>query len=196
MQCDLDICHKSPEFATCKVLDLSAKCYYNVEDCTWAACKSGKYFQVLEGCQRSFQDEYPSATQFLNPEYIQKCKENQSECTDAICGNSEFKKFDTCKKWNEDKAHRTDEQKAAIERKAEERAAEQKARDDRETLRRAIEKKAREEKEAARKAAEKKAREEKEAARKAAEAKAAALRAAAKKAAEEKAANAKAYEHF
>ena len=178
MQCDLDICHKSPEFATCKVLDLSAKCYYNVEDCTWAACKSGKYFQVLEGCQRSFQDEYPSATQFLNPEYIQKCKENQSECTDAICGNSEFKKFDTCKKWNEDKAHRTEEQKAAIERKAEERAAEQKAR---EALKRANEKKAREEREAARKAAEQKAAE---------------LRAAAKKAAEQKVADAKAIEHF
>lgn len=97
MKCDRNICSSFQNFGTCKVLDQVMQCYRKTDDCTYAACQSGKYFNYLRGCQTSFQAKHPSAKQFLNPETVAKCKENYDDCTKEICENKVFKAFETCK---------------------------------------------------------------------------------------------------
>lgn len=104
------------------------QCYKNTDDCTYAACQSGLYFDYLKGCQKSFQAKHPSAKQFLNPETVNKCRENDSDCTKDICNNSDFENYGTCKTFKAAAAERAAEaaRKAAEAKKAaeEERARE------------------------------------------------------------------------
>lgn len=134
MKCNQQICYKNAEyykFPTCQVLSQCISCYRNTKDCTYAACQSGKYFRYLGGCQDSFKAKNPSAKQFLDPEDVQKCKENWDDCTPKICENSEFKNFDTCKEGARREQERKEAAiKAAAEKKAAaKRAAEKKARE-------------------------------------------------------------------